>query len=109
MKYYKFFTFFIVLTILFFSFNGNIGIKTYPFEHSDKLKHILAFLVLSYFFYKSLDMKYKLLALVFFAGFIEVSQIFTDRESSFFDFLASITGILIYLLIIKIRKLIIQS
>jgi len=73
-----------------------------PYE--DKIKHILAFFVLSFFLYKSFkEIKgiYKFFLLIIFAGTIEIVQTFISREASFADIIASISGVLLYLLVSK--------
>lgn len=73
--------------------------------HEDKMKHVIAFMTLSFFFYKSFEnIKniYKFWILIIFACGIEVAQSFTGRESSFADILASVTGIFLCLLILKV-------
>jgi len=75
---------------------------TIPFE--DKFKHVLAFFTLSFLFYKSFEnIKdiYKFLLLIIFACAIEVAQSFIGREASFADIIASISGVLLYLLVSK--------
>lgn len=100
--------FFILLFIvIYFSVETNIKINTYPFEHSDKLKHIIAFFTLSFFFFKSfkdINNKFKFSILALFAVLIEGIQSFIGREASFNDALASLLGIVLYLLILKVIK-----
>ena len=77
------------------------------FPYEDKLKHIIAFFTLSIFFYKSFkNIKniYKFLILITFACVIEVAQTFVGREASIADILASIAGVLLFLLISKVIK-----
>ena len=99
MKY--FFFFFLFITIV-FSFFSDFGIKTYYFEGMDKIKHIVAFFTISFFFYKSFynirDI-HKFFILVTFAGIIELVQSFVGREASFLDFIASCLGVILYLLL----------
>ncbi|MAC85221.1 MAG: hypothetical protein CL624_13910 [Arcobacter sp.] len=76
-----------------------------PYE--DKLKHIIAFFVLSFFFYKSFENfknVYKFYFLVIFACAIEIVQSFVGREANILDFIASCFGILLYLLVSQVRK-----
>ena len=104
MKY--FFFLFLFITII-FSFFSDFGIKTYYFEGMDKIKHILAFFVLSFFLYKSFEEikgLYKFYSLVIFGCAIEIMQSFVGREANMIDFLASCFGVLLYLLISQVRK-----
>ena len=97
--------YFFILVIFVFSFIPNLGINTYPFENADKLKHIIAFFTLSLLFYssfKELEPKTKFYILVLFAFILEVVQSYVGREASFFDFLASFVGIILFLLIKKV-------
>ncbi len=104
----KFLTLFIVISILFLALSPeNLGFTLVDFKNSDKLKHVFAFFVLSYFLYKTfyrLTRNQKFLLLVFFAFLIEFLQIFSNRESSLMDFLASVFGICLYLVVDKVLK-----
>lgn len=85
--------------ICFFAFKKESIETTSLFENEDKVKHVLAFFILSYFlFCKSINIKLsiKIFILILIAFLIEYSQSFFYRESSFFDFLASCIGIILY-------------
>ena len=88
--------------IIYISFNNTV-LNPYLFEGADKLKHLIAFFVLSFlvrFSFKDFDYKYFILIL--FAFLIELGQFFTQRESSFYDFLSSVLGIVIFLILQKV-------
>ena len=93
---------------------GIISLALYPKDfitlsqnipNEDKIKHVIAFITLSFFFFKSfhnIRYIYKIVILIIFACFIEIAQIFVGREFSFADIAASISGILVCLLILKV-------
>lgn len=92
--------------IVYISFNSTF-INPYLFEGADKIKHIIAFLILSFFLFGSFEKIkgiYKIYSLVIFACVIEVAQSFVGRESSIVDFIASCFGIFLYLLIAQVKK-----
>jgi VanZ family protein len=104
---YKIVSIFILFIILAFTISPKETIDIKLFEHSDKIKHIIAFFTLSFFLYKSFENiknKYKFYSLVIFACVIEIIQSFVGREASIADFMASCFGVLLYLLILKVRK-----
>ena len=75
-----------------------------PYE--DKIKHLIAFAVLSYFLYKSGKKTkniYKFLFLIIFACAIEIVQPFVGREASVKDIIASVSGIFLYFLYVLER------
>ena len=87
--------------IIYIAFNNTI-LNPYLFEGSDKIKHLLAFFVLSFLFrfaFKKFD--YMFLVLVLFALSIELAQSFTQREASVYDFLSGVLGIVLFLLLEK--------
>lgn len=101
---FVFVTFFILILAL--SSENFIYIENL-FPHMDKVKHIIAFFTLSFFFFKSfnnLNNKYKLSVLIIFACVLEVLQSFVGREASILDVLASFIGIFIYLCFSKIKN-----
>lgn len=68
----------------------------------DKIKHILAFVVISYLFVESsinLKIILKIIILVLIALFIEYVQFMIGRQASALDFFASITGVGIFFLV----------
>ncbi|MBU3015742.1 VanZ family protein [Poseidonibacter lekithochrous] len=92
--------------IVYISFNSTF-INPYLFEGADKIKHFLAFFILSFLFFRSfedINNKFKFSILALFAVLIEVIQSFVGREASVNDALASLLGIVLYLLIVKIIK-----
>lgn len=76
------------------------------FEHSYIFKHILAFFVLSIFLFKGFDHSktIKIILLVILALLIEFSQSLVGRQASFEDFVLSVSGVFLYLLISKLFK-----
>ena len=100
----KYIYLFVLLTIVIFSiaFDPVRTIDSQVLETSDKLKHIAAFFTLSYFLFESTikfhDL-FRFLILVFLAFFIEYVQSIIGREASLMDFLASTSGVLIYILL----------
>ncbi len=87
--------------IIYISFNSTF-INPYLFEGADKIKHFIAFFILSFLFYKSFEGTnniYIILILAFFAVLIEVVQSFIGREASFIDFLAGLTGVVFYFIL----------
>ena len=106
MKFNLLFFIFLGITII-FAISPNNTLDTKLFEHSDKIKHIIAFFVLSFFFFKSFENfknVYKFYFLVIFACAIEIVQSFVGREANILDFIASCFGILLYLLVSQVRK-----
>ncbi len=101
-------------TIFFILLISIISLALYPkdfitlsqgIHYEDKIKHIMAFFTLSYFFYsgfKDFENNFKFFTLVVIALVIEVLQGYVGREPSVVDFIASIVGILTYLLIKKV-------
>ena len=92
--------------IIYISFN-NTFLNPYLFEGADKIKHLLAFFVLSFLFFysfKSINTFYKIAVLIFFAVGIEILQSFTKRESSVEDFLFSVFGVVLFLVLWKYVK-----
>ena len=74
-----------------------------PYE--DKIKHNIAFLVLSFLFFrnfKNIKFYYKFYILIIFACAIEIAQSFVGRQASFTDIVASISGVLLSFLILKV-------
>lgn len=73
----------------------------------DKIKHIAAFFVLSYFLFESsvqIHKIYKFVILITLALFIEYVQDMIGRESSLNDIIASISGILLFIFIKSMIK-----
>lgn len=100
----KYIYIFVLLTIVIFSiaFDPVRTVDSQVLETSDKLKHIAAFFTLSYFLFEStikLHDLYRFSILVFLAFFIEYVQSIIGREASMMDFLASTSGVLIYILL----------
>ena len=92
--------------VIYISFNSTV-LNPYLFEGADKLKHLIAFFILSILFsFAFKDFAYKYYSLVLFAFLIEVGQFFTQRESSFYDFVFSVSGIMIFLLLQMISNFI---
>lgn len=90
-------SFFILLSIiLLLALLPKDGLEIIHFPYIDKIKHFLAFFVLSLLFYNSFKIKNKLILLSLIALLIELSQLFTIRESSFMDLFFSLLGIVIY-------------
>lgn len=97
-----FISFFIL--IVYISFNNTI-LNPYLFEGADKVKHLLAFFVLSFFFHISfMKINYKFYILTFFAITLELIQSFTYREASFLDFISSFMGILLFYTLLSLYK-----
>lgn len=72
------------------------------FLYSDKIKHIIAFFVLSYFIFINLNKIKKIytsILLILFAGFIEILQIYANRQADIIDFMFSVIGVLIFLIL----------
>lgn len=72
------------------------------FYHFDKIKHILAFFVLSYFLFGSsikIHYFFKFTILVFISFFIEYVQQRIGRQASISDFLASFSGIILFVIV----------
>lgn len=104
---YKISSIFVLFIILIFALSPKETIDIKLFEHSDKLKHIVAFLTLSFFFYQSfkkIKNIYKFLILALFTILLEVVQSFVGREASIIDAFSSLIGILLYLLILNVIK-----
>ena len=100
----KYIYIFILLIIVIFSiaFDPVRTIDSQVLASSDKSKHIAAFFTLSYFLFEStikLHDLFRFLILVFLAFFIEYVQSIIGREASMMDFLASSSGVLIYILL----------
>jgi len=97
------FIFFLVIFGIFaIAFDPSRNVDKVLLVNFDKVKHLLAFVVLSYFFVESsikLKEILKILILVMIAFFIECVQFIIGREASFLDFLASISGIGIFVLV----------
>ena len=92
--------------IIYISFNSTV-LNPYLFEGADKLKHLIAFFILSILFsFAFKDFAYKYYSLVLFAFLIEVGQSFTQREASLYDFISSVSGIMIFLLLQMISNFI---
>lgn len=97
----------VVFLILLIGLTPDDYIKTFDFKYADKIKHILAFFVLSFFLYKSFEeIKgiYKFYSLVIFACAIEIIQSFVGREANILDFMASCFGIIIYIVFCVKKK-----
>ena len=96
--------FILLISILLLAVLPTDGLEFSRFPFVDKLKHIFAFFILGLFFhisFKNISITLKLLILTTFAFLIEFIQTFTARESSLFDFLSSVLGIIIYLIVLK--------
>jgi VanZ family protein len=82
------------------------------FYHFDKIKHILAFFVLSYFLFTSsvkIHHIFKFIILVFICFFIEYVQEMIGRQASLEDFLASFFGIVLFVILrIIVRRFFIR-
>lgn len=94
--------FFLLILIFVIAFDPSRGVDKKILASYDKIKHIFAFMVLSYFLFESsinLHKYFKILILVCIAFSIEYVQAMIGRESSVVDFIASISGIFIYLFI----------
>ena len=102
------FIFFILLfTIFIIAFDPNHRIDTLILNEYDKLKHFLAFFIISYLFIQNsikLNVILKFSILVFIAFFIEYIQGELGRQANFLDFLASFLGISIFFLLKFILK-----
>ena len=96
-----------ICAILVLALSPEYDVKIIDFEINDKLKHIIAFFTLSFFFFKSFENisdKYKFFILSFFAIVLEIIQSFVGREASFADFIASFFGVVLYLLLSNVIK-----
>jgi len=105
-KLYKFLFWITLIAVLYFAFAPNLCIGPH-FENSDKYKHMFAFFVLTNFFVYAYKKSFKQVWFwMFVLGiFIEFVQYFEPtRESSFFDLLADVVGILIATIFIWIEK-----
>jgi VanZ family protein len=100
------FLFFIILIIIFIiAFDPSHQIEKTFLPANDKIKHILAFFVISYLFIENslkIKNKLKIFILIFIAIFIEFIQSIIGREASIFDFVSSLIGIVSF---ISIKKL----
>ncbi len=93
--------FFLMLFLFSFAFDPARVIDKEVLENHDKTKHIGAFMMLSFFLYESsiIIPKYqKFIILCAFAFFIEHVQSMTGREASLNDFIASVFGVVLYVL-----------
>ncbi len=93
--------FFLMLFLFSFAFDPTREIDKKILEDYDKIKHIGAFIMLSFFLYESsiIIPKYqKFIILCSFAFFIEHVQSMTGREASLNDFIASVFGVVLYVL-----------
>jgi len=97
------FIFFLVIFAIFaIAFDPSHNVDKIFLTNFDKIKHILAFVVISYLFIESsikLKVILKIAILVLIAFFIEYVQFMIGREASSLDFLASISGIGIFFLV----------
>lgn len=93
-----------IFLILFFALTPENMFDKKIFVHSDKIKHIFAFFLLSLLIELNKDKFKKIMILVLFAAIIEILQHLVGRQSSIIDFLFSCTGIFIYLYISKLLK-----
>ena len=98
-----------ILVISYGAFTPSEGSSSIP--HLDKLLHLVAFLLLSFTLDLSSKRNFKsspdlILALVFYAGFIEVVQSFLSfRSAELLDFAFDLIGILVYVIFApKIRR-----
>jgi VanZ family protein len=94
-----------LVSIFIVAFDASHSVEKLFFKSSDKLKHIVSFFVMSYFFLENsinIQNKVKVYILIFIAFFIEFIQFFIGRESSILDFLSSLMGIVLFLAIKKI-------
>jgi len=84
------------------AFDPTRTIDTKILASFDKVKHVLAFLVISYLFVESsikLNIWLKIFLLFFVAFFIEYIQSLVGRSSNILDFIASVSGIGIFFLV----------
>ena len=91
-----------MIFIFIVAFDPNHVIDKKILDQYDKVKHIMAFLVLSYFLFESsirLHDFFKFLILVSLALSIEYNQGMIGREFSILDFLASSLGIVLFMVI----------
>ena len=84
------------------AFDPNYIIDKKIFYHFDKVKHTLAFFVLSYFLFASsvkIHYFFKFFILTFIGFFIEYVQSMIGRQASMDDFLASFFGVILFIFI----------
>jgi|GEM_PF-5038380 len=96
-----------MLFIFIVAFDPSHAIDKKILNNYDKLKHIGAFLVLSYFLFESsvrIHDFFKFTILVSLAIFIEYVQSMIERQASVMDFLASFSGIVLFIFIKFIIK-----
>lgn len=101
-------SFFFCMFIFFaIAFDPNYIVDKKVFYHFDKIKHISAFFVLSYFLFASsikIHYFFKFTILVFIGFFIEYVQQMIGRQASIGDFLASFSGIVLFVIVKIIIK-----
>jgi len=104
-RFYKFLFFSAVWIILILATVPDDGVEL-DVAYEDKIKHIFAFIVLSFLLNKaSSTIAHRvrnMVALFLFGCFIELIQLFLPyREASVFDIYADLTGILIFQLMLS--------
>ena len=92
--------------VLFFALTPENLFDKKLFENSYIFKHIIAFFVLSVFLFKGFDYSkpIKIIILVILAFMIEFLQFFVGRQASFEDFVLSVSGIFLFLLLSRLFK-----
>jgi len=78
------------------AFDPTRTIDTKILASFDKVKHVLAFLIITYLFIESsikLNIWLKVFLLIFIAFFIEYIQSLVGRSSNILDFIASVSGV----------------
>ena len=93
--------------IFFIAFDPTRVVDTQVLPNSDKIKHMGAFFILSYFLFEStikLQNIYRFLILVSLAFIIEYVQSMIAREASIDDFIASSFGVILFIFVKTIIK-----
>jgi hypothetical protein len=94
--------FFLMFSIFAIAFDSSRTVDKQILNNYDKIKHIFAFFVLSYFLFESsinISKYFKFIILLSLAFIIEYVQSMIGREASLIDFVASSSGILLFIFI----------
>ena len=113
-KYNTYFFILLLICIFIIALDPSRSIDKMFLETHDKIKHIFAFFIVSFFFIENSDIKLniyiKTILLFLFALSLEIVQKIIGRSSvDFYDFLASSLGILVFLLLRHILKKLIEK